>query len=77
MIIIIMFITLLAVLVGIAGLQYLALCEQRRTRWQLARIEAAVQRFEFRRPIYQAAEETFTFDDVFSAAWDNYERLAA
>lgn len=78
--IIIMFITLLAVLGVMAWMQYLGLCEQRRTQHQLARIDAAVERFERRqylaRPIIQTAEE-FDFANVFNAAWDNYERVAA
>lgn len=78
--IIIMFVTLLAVLGLMAWMQYLGLCEQRRTQYNQALIYAAVERFERRqllaRPIIQTAEE-FDFANVFNAAWDNYERMAA
>jgi hypothetical protein len=77
---IIMFVTLVSMGCVIAWMQYLGLCEQRRTQHQLARVNEAVERFERRqflaRPIIQTEEE-FDLGNVFNIAWANYERVAA
>jgi len=48
---VLMFITIVGMLLGIAGMQYLALCEQRRTQFMLSRVQAAIGEFDHRRAL--------------------------
>lgn len=46
-----MFLTVVCMLGGIAGMQYLALCEQRATQWRLDRVRAALTAYNDRRHV--------------------------
>jgi hypothetical protein len=48
---IMMFLTVVLMLGGIAGMQYLALCEQRATQWRLDRVRAALTAYNDRRHV--------------------------
>jgi hypothetical protein len=76
------FMCLFAVLLG--GMGYMILCEQRSTQLRLARIEAAIERFEYRQFMHQPVvrhrnvTREVSFAEMIGAPLARYnERMAA